>query len=230
MGDCIHLPIPPPPSPPHPSPTTSPSFCRSGHEIKVFSVIIHQTDQDSNKAEDAEKTTEEAAPAGEAEGAAEKAGDEAKPEGEEEKVGEEEKPASEVEGEEKPAEGEAGEAAGETEQATGESEQAGGEEEGETAGDDETAHEKQETEGAFSKFLHLQLFQGSQLKKRKHANVLPSLYVTQSLEEHGRIHFVTSQPICCHYEKVVNITGLSVTQLSQSSVSIHFSGFNHVKC
>jgi len=73
-----------------------------------------------------------------------------------------------VEGEEKPAEGEAGEAARETEQATGESEQAGGEEKGETAGeekgetteDDETAQEKQETEGAFNKFLHLQIFQG----------------------------------------------------------------------
>ena len=134
-----------------------------------------------------------------------------------------------MEGEKKPAEGEAEEAAGETEQATGESEQAGAEEEGETAGDDETAQEKQETEGAYSKFLHLQVFQGRKLKKRKRANVSLSLYVTQSLKEHGMIYFVTSQRLCCHYEKAVNITGLSVTQLSQSSVSIHFSGINHVR-
>ena len=134
-----------------------------------------------------------------------------------------------MEGEKKPAEGEAEEAAGETEQAAGESEQAGAEEEGETAGDDEKAQEKQETEGAFSEFFHLQVFQGRKLKKRKRANVSLSLYVTQSLKEHGIRYFVTSQRLCCHHEKVVNITGLSETQLAQSSVSIHFSGINHVK-
>lgn len=125
-----------------PTPFTSLPFCRSGYEVKVFSVVINQTDQD-NKTEEVEKTNEETAPAGEAEGAAEKATEEAKTETEEEKVGEEEKPAGKVEGEEKPAEGGAEEAAGESEQA------------GETAADEKT-EEQQETEGAFSKSWYLQ--------------------------------------------------------------------------
>lgn len=125
-----------------PTPFTSLPFCRSGYEVKVFSVVINQTDQD-NKTEEVEKTNEEKAPAGEAEGAAEKATEEAKTETEEEKVGEEEKPAGKVEGEEKPAEGGAEEAAGESEQA------------GETAADEKT-EEQQETEGAFSKSWYLQ--------------------------------------------------------------------------
>lgn len=126
-----------------PTPFTSLPFCRSGYEVKVFSVVINQTDQDNNKTEEVEKTNEETAPAGEAEGAAEKATEEAKTETEEEKVGEEEKPAGKVEGEEKPAEGGAEEAAGESEQA------------GETAADEKT-EEQQETEGAFSKSWYLQ--------------------------------------------------------------------------